>query len=73
MVNGIRTVKGTRVGAKSDGRVEVDDNGYMMGSSEKGPYFRIHASKSETGQGLGLYMQLVFETDIQLIMKTACS
>ncbi|ENM4394594.1 Gfo/Idh/MocA family oxidoreductase [Salmonella enterica] len=61
VVDGIRTVKGTRVGAKSDGRVEVDDNGYVMGSSEKGAYFRIHASKSETGQDLGLHMQLVFE------------
>ncbi|EKP7192531.1 Gfo/Idh/MocA family oxidoreductase, partial [Salmonella enterica] len=61
VVDGIRTVKGTRVGAKSDGRVEVDDNGYVMGSSEKGAYFRIHVSKSETGQDLGLHMQLVFE------------
>jgi len=60
-LNGIRTVKGTRVGEKSDGLVEVDDNGYVMGCSEKGAYFRIHASKSETGQNLGLHMQIVFE------------
>lgn len=60
-LNGIRTVKGTRVGEKSDGIVEVDDNGYVMGCSEKGAYFRIHASKSETGQNLGLHMQIVFE------------
>ncbi|WJV62295.1 Gfo/Idh/MocA family oxidoreductase [Pectobacteriaceae bacterium CE70] len=60
-LNGIRTVKGTRVGEKSDGLVEVDDNGYVMGCSEKGAYFRIHASKSETGLNLGLHMQIVFE------------
>lgn len=60
-LNGIRTVKGTRVGEKSDGIVEVDDNGYVMGCSEKGAYFRIHASKSETGQNLGLHIQIVFE------------
>lgn len=39
----------------------VDDNGYVMGSSEKGAYFRVHASKSETDQNLGLHIQLVFE------------
>ncbi|HCP4714376.1 TPA: Gfo/Idh/MocA family oxidoreductase, partial [Escherichia coli] len=39
VVHGIKTVKGTRVGTKSDGQVEVDDNGYVMGSSEKGAYF----------------------------------
>ncbi|EAW3947067.1 dehydrogenase, partial [Salmonella enterica] len=33
------------MGTKSDGQVEVDDNGYVMGSSEKGAYFRVHASK----------------------------
>lgn len=59
MVHGIKTVKGTRVGTKSDGQVEVDDNGYVMGSSEKGAYFRVHASKSETDQNLGLHIQLV--------------
>ncbi|HEA8602232.1 TPA: gfo/Idh/MocA family oxidoreductase, partial [Escherichia coli] len=61
VVHGIKTVKGTRVGTKSDGQVEVDDNGYVMGSSEKGAYFRVHASKSETDQNLGLHIQLVFE------------
>lgn len=61
VLNRIRTVKGTRVSEKSDGLVEVDDNGYVMGCSEKGAYFRIHASKSETGQNLGLHMQIVFE------------
>ncbi|NIY83697.1 Gfo/Idh/MocA family protein [Vibrio hepatarius] len=61
VVNRIRTAKGTRVGAKSDGLVEVDDNGYVMGCSEKGAYFRVHASKSDTGKELGLHMQLVFE------------
>ncbi|MCT2386122.1 Gfo/Idh/MocA family protein [Erwinia pyrifoliae] len=60
-LNGIRTVKGTRVAEKSDGLVEVDDNGYVMGCSEKGAYFRIHASKSETGKDLGLHMQIVLE------------
>lgn len=61
VVNELRTVKGTRVGAKSNGVVEVDDNGYVMGRSEKGAYFKIHASKSETEQNLGLHMQIVFE------------
>ena len=61
VVHGIKTVKGTRVGTKSDGQVKVDDNGYVMGSSEKGAYFRVHASKSETDQNLGLHIQLVFE------------
>ncbi|MEN4912754.1 Gfo/Idh/MocA family protein [Erwinia amylovora] len=61
ILNRIRTVKGTRVSEKSDGLVEVDDNGYVMGCSEKGAYFRIHASKSETGQNLGLHMQIVLE------------
>ncbi|MCM2886810.1 hypothetical protein LP666_25660, partial [Escherichia coli] len=49
------------MGTKSDGQVEVDDNGYVMGSSEKGAYFRVHASKSETDHNLGLHIQLVFE------------
>ncbi len=48
------------MGTKSDGQVEVDDNGYVMGSSEKGAYFRVHASKSETDQNLGLHIQLLF-------------
>ncbi len=47
------------MGTKSDGQVEVDDNGYVMGSSEKGAYFRVHASKSETDHNLGLHIQLV--------------
>lgn len=61
VVNGVRTVKGTRVRTKSDGLVEVDDNGYVMGCSEKGAYFKIHTSKSETEQNLGLHMQVVFD------------
>ncbi|MCV7863068.1 hypothetical protein ODQ46_21155, partial [Escherichia coli] len=46
------------MGTKSDGQVEVDDNGYVMGSSEKGAYFRVHASKSETDHNLGTVAKL---------------
>ncbi|MCS7448645.1 hypothetical protein NZ039_22380, partial [Escherichia coli] len=48
------------MGTKSDGQVEVDDNGYVMGSSEKGAYFRVHASKSETDHNLGLGFAPIF-------------
>nr|WP_251282692.1 hypothetical protein [Escherichia coli] len=49
------------MGTKSDGQVEVDVYGYVMGSSEKGAYFRVHASTSETDHYLGLHIQLVFQ------------
>lgn len=61
VVSGVRSVRGTRVCTKSGGLVEVDDNGYVMGCSEKGAYFRIHASKSETEKDLGLHIHLIFD------------
>ncbi|MCZ6144920.1 hypothetical protein O5255_26710 [Escherichia coli] len=64
------------MGTKSDGQVEVDDNGYVMGSSEKGAYFRVHASKSKQiiiwDCIYSLYLKMV-KSDIQPTMKIACS
>lgn len=47
----LRVVKGTRISSKSDGPVEVDDNGYIFGRAAGGAFFRIQASKAdETNQ-----------------------
>lgn len=57
----VRVSKGTRVPMKSNGAVEVDDNGYVFGTGDRGAIFRIRASKSESREGLGLHLNLVFE------------
>lgn len=57
----LKVVKGTRIGSKSDGPVEVDDNGHVFGRSERGAYFRIRASKSDEEDELGLHINLVFD------------
>ncbi len=57
----LRIAKGTRVGAKNNGLVEVDDNGYVFGHACGGAFFRIKASKSEEKKELGLHINLVFE------------
>ncbi len=58
----LRVVKGTRVNNKSDGPVEVDDNGYVFGRADGGAFFRIRASKSDDdGSQLGLHINLVFD------------
>lgn len=60
-INALRTVKGTRVRFKQDKPVEVDDNGYVFGRSEQGAYFKIHASKSEEPDKLGLHLHVIFD------------
>lgn len=57
----LKVVKGTRIGAKSDGPVEVDDIGYVFGRSVQGAFFRIRASKSDEETELGLHIHLVFD------------
>lgn len=57
----LKVVKGTRVVTKNDGPVEVDDNGYVFGRSERGAFFRIRASKSEEAGHLGLHISLVLD------------
>ncbi|WP_350306494.1 Gfo/Idh/MocA family protein [Photorhabdus viridis] len=59
--NNLRIAKGTRVGTKDDGLVEVDDNGYIFGHACGGAYFRIKASKSDEADKLGLHFNLVFD------------
>ncbi|OOF42410.1 NTD biosynthesis operon oxidoreductase ntdC [Rodentibacter ratti] len=60
-INQLKVVKGTRVKTKEGGYVEVDDNGYIFGSSVNNAFFRLHASKSETVDSLGLHLNLIFE------------
>lgn len=61
-LNTVRIVKGTRVKLKQGGEVKVDDNGYIVGSSCSGIFFKIKASKSERDPtSLGLSFNLLFD------------
>lgn len=60
-ISELRTVRGTRIRTKQDGPVDVDDNGYVFGRSERGAFFQIHASKADETETLGLHIHVVFE------------
>ncbi|MDH2923877.1 glucose-6-phosphate 3-dehydrogenase [Nicoletella semolina] len=60
-LNNLTIVKGTRVKSKEGVNIQVDDNGYILGTANNGTFFRIHASKSEAEEDLGLYLNLIFE------------
>lgn len=60
-IDSLKIIKGTRVKHKENKVVEVDDNGYVLGQSINGTFFRIHASKSDNTNDLGLHINLIFE------------
>ncbi|MCW7081124.1 hypothetical protein NYV52_01000 [Escherichia coli] len=64
------------MGTKSDGQVEVDDNGYVMGSSEKeliSEFMPVNRKQIIIWDCIySLYLKMV-KSDIQPTMKIACS
>jgi glucose-6-phosphate 3-dehydrogenase len=60
-LDSLKISKGTRIKTKSDGAVEVDDNGYVFGTGDQGTVFRIKASKAEREASLGFHLNLAFD------------
>lgn len=61
ILGSLKISKGNRIKTKSNGVVEVDDNGYVFGTGDKGTVFRIKASKAERESCLGLHLNLAFD------------
>ena len=58
----IKIAKGTRIKKKQGLKVNVDDNGFVLGRSKKGMIFNIKASKSEKDEALGLHLHMIYRT-----------